>query len=435
MLKTLLSFCLLFYSISGFAQNLHLKNVNIIDVESGKLLPQKEIVVTDGKIASFKSKKRKVKNYQVIDGQGRYVIPGLFEMHAHIGIPNRNYLDTFLKYGITGVRVMAGSEGVLAWRDSISMDLMSGPNLFIASPLYDGNPPLWADNHSGPVLENISQVERLVKAHQQKGYNEIKVYNRLPAEVYLEILRAADAAGMRVSGHIPYTLTSNDFGDPRHTSIEHLDGFIQFATSQSPAMEQGKEESARMSLYPYYDKAKLAPYSNRIKQNKVWLCPTLSLYGNFNSAEVHEELNEVKHLAPTNGLMGWWLSLPEQVGESFKVKFDFNRQVLQDHFLDYADHILAGTDSPNPYNLPGLALHHELQHLTEAGFSNAAVLKIATYNAANYLGVLDMHGTVAIGKYANLLLLDGNPLVDIQNTKKIHQVLVKGQIKTAKINY
>ncbi|MCJ8164592.1 amidohydrolase family protein [Pontibacter sp. E15-1] len=268
-----------------------------------------------------------------------------------------------------------------------------------------------------------------MKEHQQKGYDEIKVYNRLPAEVYLEILRAADAAGLRVSGHIPYTLTSKDFGDPRHKSIEHLDGFIQFATSQSPDMEQRKEESIRMALYPHYEKAKLAPYAYRIKQNKVWLCPTLSLYGNFNNTEVREELNEVKHLAPANGLTGWWSSLPEQVDKSFKVKFDFNRQVLQDHFLDYADYILAGTDSPNPFNLPGLALHHELQYLTEAGFSNAAVLKMATYNAANYLGVLDMHGTVAVGKYANLLLLGGNPLVDIQNTKKIHQVLIKGQVQ------
>ncbi|MBD1399026.1 amidohydrolase family protein [Pontibacter sp. JH31] len=411
---------------------MHLTNVKIVDVVSGRLYPQNEILITDGKITSLKPKKRQTKNHEVIDGGGRYVIPGLFEMHAHIGPSNRNYLDTFLKYGITNVRVMAGNEGLLAWRDSINKELMVGPDLFVASPLYDGNPPLWGDNHSGPVLENKSDVERLVREHQQKGYDEIKVYNRLAPDVYLEILRVADAAGMRVSGHIPYTLPSENFGDPRHRSIEHLDGLIQFALSTTPHLEHGKEEGQRLSLYPHYEKSNLAPLAHRLKQNKVWLCPTLSLYGNFNNALVREQLDKVKHLEPASGLLGWWSSLPKQVGLNFKVKYDFNKQVLQDHFMDHADYILAGTDSPNPYNLPGLALHQELHYLADAGFSDATVLKIATYNAARYLGVLDEYGTVSVGKHANLLLLDENPLLDIRNTTKIHQVILRGRVQDRK---
>lgn len=426
--KALISLCLLFFSTSAPAQNLYLKNINIVDVESGKLLPQRELLITDGKITSLKPKKGQAKGHQQIDGENRYVIPGLFEMHAHIGPYNRNYLETFLKYGITSVRVMAGDERVLAWRDSIGKNLIKGPGLFIASPLYDGNPPLWGDSHNGPVLEDKSMVERLVREHQLKGYDEIKVYNRLSAEVYLEILRVANAADMRVSGHIPYTLPKDSFGDARHRSIEHLDGFMQYATTQSPNLQQGNEEAGRLAMLPYYDKAQLAPFAERLKQNKVWLCPTLSLYGNFNNAQVREELEEVKQQEPASGLMGWWSSLPEQVGKNFGLKYEFNRQVLQDHFLDHADYILAGTDSPNPYNLPGLALHQELQYLAEAGFSNAAVLKMATYNAANYLGVLDEYGTVSVGKSANLLLLDANPLINIQNTKKIHKVLVHGHL-------
>lgn len=428
MLKALITCCLLFAGTHAYAQNLYLKNIRIVDVVSGKLLPQKELLITKGKIMSLQPKKRQVRGHQVLDGGGRYVIPGLFDMHAHLGAGNRNFLKSFLQYGVTGVRVMAGDDRLLALRDSIRQDLVRGPGLYVASPLYDGKLPLWGDSHTGPTLEHVSEVEALVRLHQQKGYDEVKVYNRLSPEVYLEILRVADAAGLRVSGHIPYTLPAHHFGDTRHRSVEHLDGFVQYATLLPPVLEHGREEVGRRSFYTQYDSAKLAPFADRLKQNKVWLCPTLSLYANFSNERVRQDLDQVKLQEPAKSLLGWWSSLPAQVGENFALTYGFNRRLLQEHFLDYGDYLLAGTDSPNPYNLPGLALHHELEYLTEAGFSPAAVLKMATYNAANYLGVLQEQGTVAIGKDANLLLLNENPLLDIRSTQKIHLVLLKGQV-------
>ncbi|MDX5422803.1 MAG: amidohydrolase family protein [Hymenobacteraceae bacterium] len=429
MAKLLVSVTLLLCSACVCAQDLILRNVHLVDVEKGLVHQQQDVLITDGKITSFKPKKRQLKGLQVIDGKGRYVMPTLFDMHAHIGPQNRNYLDSFLKYGVTGVRVMAGDEHLLSWSDSIARGDLRGPALYVASPLYDGNPPLWGENHDGPVLEDKTRVRELVRKHQQTGYREIKVYNRLPEEVYLEILQAADEAGIKVAGHIPYTLSSEHFGDARHASIEHLDGMIQYATTLTPAWEQGKEEGTRRTLYQQYNKAALAPYAAKIKRNGVWLCPTLSLYGNINREEVKQELEQLAGEEPAGGLLGWWGSMPDQVKENFRLKHEGNRQFIQDHFLDYEDHILIGTDSPNPYNLPGLAVHHEMEQLTEAGFSNAAVLKMATYNAARYLGLLDSQGTVTVGKAANLLLLDENPLEDIKNTKKIHLVLINGQVQ------
>ena len=427
MKKPLLALALALCSFLAHAQNLHLKNVNIVDVENGTILKHREILVTDGRIASFKPKKRQTRQHTVIDGGGKYVIPGLFEMHAHLGAQNKTFLEQFLKYGITNVRVMAGNEGLLAWRDSINKQLLTGPDLQVVSPLYDGNPPLWGEAHAGPVLTDAQQVSELVAKHQQLGYQEIKVYNRLPESVYLEILKVAADKGMQVTGHIPYTLKESHFGDARHSSIEHLDGLIQYATTAQPDFEPLKEEGIRNELYLQYDSLQLAPYAAKLKSNKVWLTPTLSLYANINNQQVKQELEQLRSQELVQGLMGWWESLPARVQENFKLKSDVHRQIIQQHFLDYADHILVGTDSPNPYNFPGLAVHHELVYLAEAGFTHAAVLKMATYNAARYANLTQDYGIIAPGKFANLVLLDGNPLQDIRNTKKIHQVILKGK--------
>ena len=427
MKKSLVTFSLSLFCIFSHAQNLLLKNINIVDVEKGEIVKSKGILITNGRITSLSPKKRQTRNHAVVDGEGKYVIPGLFDMHAHIGPQNKHFLKSFLKYGVTNVRVMAGQEGLLVWRDSINDQLMDGPALQIASPVYDGDPPLWGKSHGGPILTDKSQVSELVGKHQQMGYQEIKVYNCLSEAVYLEILKIASDKGIKVTGHIPYTLSQENFGDPRHSSIEHLDGFIQYATALSPTFESLKEESTRNELYLKYDSLLFAPYAAKLQNNKVWITPTMGLYANINNSQIKEEIGKLRTQEDIKGLLGWWESLPPKVQENFKLKYEVHRQLMQHHFLDYADHILVGTDSPNPYNLPGLAVHHELQHLVEAGFTNAAVLKMATYNAARYADIAQEYGTVEVGKIANLVILDGNPLQDIRNTKRIHQVILKGK--------
>lgn len=423
---TLSTLTFFLYFTFAHAQNLYLKNVNIVDPEKARILKDREILILNGRIASFNPKKHQTRQLTVIDGQGKYVIPGLFDMHAHIGAYNKSFLKDFVRYGVTNVRVMAGSEALLSWGDSIDSQLLTGPALQVVSPLYDGAPPLWGKAHTGPTLSNKSPVSELVTKHQQMGYQEIKVYNRLQEEVYLEILRIASDKGIKVTGHIPYTLSEDHFGDPRHRSIEHFDGLIQYASTHSPNLEPLKEESIRSELYMQYDSLQFAPYAARLKRNKVWLTPTLSLYANINSKSIRQELEQLRSQKSVEGLLGWWGSLPPELKDAFKLKYDVHKQLIKHHFLDYADYILVGTDSPNPYNLPGLAVHHELEHLAEAGYTNAAVLKMATYNAARYANLDQEYGTIEAGKYANLILLDGNPLQDIRNTKKIHQVILKG---------
>ncbi|GAB3202661.1 hypothetical protein ABID22_002744 [Pontibacter aydingkolensis] len=427
MKKPFLTLTLFFCCLFAHAQNLYVKNVNIVDVKEGTISKHRNILITNGRIASFNPKKRQTRHHAVIDGKDRYVIPGLFEMHAHIGPQNKYFLQDFVKFGITNVRVMAGSEGVLAWRDSIDNLLLTGPSLQVVSPVYDGNPPLWGEAHAGPILTDKHQVRELIAKHKQMGYQEIKVYNRLPEDIYLEILKVASEKGIKVTGHLPYTLSKENFGDPRHNSHEHLDGVIQYATEISPDFESLKEERTRNELYLNYDSLRLAPYAAKLKNNKVWLTPTLSLYANINNKKVKQELKQLRSQQSVQGLLGWWESLPASLQDNFKLKSDVHRQFVQHHFLDYADYILIGTDSPNPYNLPGLAVHHEMEYLADAGFTNAAVLKMATYNAARYANLTQDYGSIEAGKYANLVILEDNPLQDIRNTKKIHQVILKGK--------
>ncbi|WP_214161590.1 amidohydrolase family protein [Litoribacter ruber] len=411
---------------SGVAQSLYVKNVNILDVHDGTMQPNMHLLMTDGEITSISAKPlEKGSDYQIIDGSGKYAIPGLFEMHAHFGQPG--WVPMYLSYGVTGIRIMSGNDQLLAMRDSLEATNLPQPDLYIASPLIDGNPPLWGEQHTEPAIDTNTPVNPILQSYVDKGYKELKVYNRLPENKYLEILEFAQQNGLRVSGHLPYTLTEENFADPRHRSIEHMDGFVQLdPSSRSKDWTLiGEEEKNRTALYHTFQLKEIENYVQKIKDNQVWLCPTLALYANMGSEQIKSEIKESRYGKELAGLMNWWKAA-EGNAPTFAVKDSLHQEILKKYFLDYPDRILAGTDSPNPYNPPGLGLHFELYHLSQVGFTNAQVLKIATLNAAEYLGIASQLGSIEEGKVANVVLLNSNPLEDIQYTRDIHAVIVKG---------
>ncbi|MCH7411317.1 amidohydrolase family protein [Belliella sp. DSM 111904] len=409
-------------------QTYFIQNINVINVESGKINTNYDVIIGNGKIKKIGPElpKNEFPIDNIIDGTDKFLIPGLFDMHAHLG-PN-SWLKMYLHYGVTGVRIMAGSDYLLNLKDSLSFVIQPNPSLYISSSLIDGTPPLWGDQHTGPIIENDTEINPLLDNFVNKGYKELKIYNRIPPEKYLQILDYAQKNNLRVSGHIPYNLPQQNFPDPRHHSIEHLDGFVQFAKQNAFKWNSlGEEEIQRTSLYKDLTIEDFEEVSNRIKSNGIWICPTLSLYGNLGNERIKVQVTQNKFKEELIGIFGFWRTL-ERLKEEFLLKYTIHSNILTAYFLDYSDRILAGTDSPNPYNPPGQALHFELIHLSKAGFSNAQILKIATLNAAYYLNLESELGTIEEGKIADMVLLNQNPLEDIQATQNIYQVFKNGKL-------
>jgi hypothetical protein len=411
----------------SFSQNLKIENISIIDVIEGKEIPGQDIWINNGRI-TYLNQHFDSTGFEtnIIDGFGKFLIPGFFDMHAHFG-PDA-WLKMYLQFGITGIRVMAGNDRLLSMRDSIQLSQHSHPDLYIASPLLDGNPPLWGEQHTGPLIGQDTDIQSILNEFQIKGYDEIKVYNRLPIEQYIEILERADQMGLKVSGHLPYQLPESYLADPRHQSIEHMDGLVQFATDRNMDWSIiGQEEEMRKVLYKEVSLDDFGPVSQKIKKNNVWLTPTLSLYGNMGDSNIRKQIAANPYKDELTGLFGFWRSL-ERLNEEFALKYQIHQKVLNKYFLDYHEHILPGTDSPNPFNPPGQSLHFELVHLSRTGFSKAQILQIATYNAAKYLGIEEDKGSIEIGKIADLLILNQNPLENIEVTTDIHMVLKDGKL-------
>lgn len=422
--------CILFLIIGfpflGHSQNLLIQNVQLVDVKTGIIVSNQDVFIENGYIRMVGKDLPSIpgNESETIDGTGKFLLPGLFDMHTHFG--SDTWLAMYLHYGITGIRVMAGNDRLLALKDSINQEIKPNPQLYIVSNLIDGNPPLWGEQHTGPIVESNTDLIPILDELTQKGYRELKVYNRIPRSKYQELLAYAAENKLKVSGHIPYTLEEKDYADPRHHSIEHLDGLVQFAKPNFYRWDSiGIEELQRTSLYQELNMEDFGSLSTRIKSNEIWICPTLSLYGNLVNEEIRGIIARNSFKQELAGLFGFWKSM-ERLKNDFNLKYSVHREILNRHFLDYADHILAGTDSPNPYNPPGQALHFELMHLSMAGLSNAQILKIATLNAARYLGMDQVLGSIEVGKIADLVLLKENPLECIRATQTIDQVFKNG---------
>jgi hypothetical protein len=415
------------YPFSLKGQKILIKSVNVIEVTTGELKPDQDVLIESGRFNKIgvRLSDDHLKVDSIIDGAEKYLIPGLFDMHAHLG--PESWLKMYLKYGVTGVRIMAGNDRLLELRDSLALEKLPNPLLYISSSLIDGNPPIWGDQHTGPLIDDNSEIIPILDELVKKGYKELKVYNRIPKVKYLEILEYAEKNNLKVSGHIPYHLQNHFFPDPRHHSIEHMDGFVQYAKSNPFRWDSlGIEEAQRTSLYNDLSIEDFDNISQRIKYNGIWLCPTLSLYGNIGNEEVRELISNNRYKEELAGIFGFWRSL-ERLKDEFYIKYLTHNKILKYYFTDYSDKTLAGTDSPNPYNPPGQAIHFELMHLVDAGFSNAQVLKIATLNAARYLGIEVDYGTIEEGKIADLILLNENPLENIRATQNIHEVFKNGK--------
>jgi imidazolonepropionase-like amidohydrolase len=439
-------------------QSLVIQRVTVIDATDRAAQPDMTVVIEGDRMAAIAPwKKAKIPaGAQVIDGRGKFLIPGLWDMHAHGASDDRTQWSQllFLANGVVGVRDMAGPPDAHAWRLQHPASPSRSVSLYLGSPVVDGPNPVWADSI---VAASEAQGREIVDQQQQRGADFIKVYDRLPRDVYFAIADEAHKRRIPFEGHVPESVTVAEASDAGQKSIEHLI-FMAEACSREEAsilaeqrsvnavfrsptapleekMAAGKRWSQmQVRKHETYDEATAQLLFARFVKNGTWQCPTLTLI----RGQMDEPLNvndpRLNYLS--KGVrefwdVGYYKHLPSAARDSAtaSAKLDFEESLKIVGSMNRAGvNILAGTDTMNPQCFPGFGLHDELALLVDAGLSPLAALQCATRNAARFMGTLDIRGTIETGKMADLVLLDKDPLADIHNTRSIEAVVVNGKL-------
>lgn len=386
-------------------------DVSVITMEDTGILEHQTVIIERGFIVSIEaSDLAKVPpNALVIDGRGRFLLPGLADMHVHAW--QEQELTLFVANGITTVRNLFGDPLHLDWRKRIDTGELLGPRLYTSGPIIDGGSPRWPGS---AVAISPEQGIAAVMAQKQAGYDSIKVYEGLTEAAYDAILATAQEQELRVAGHVPKEVSIEHVLNSGQDTIEHARHVLLLdASIDVPALDMHRLEHV----------AALA------KKQGAWLVPTLDAYSKVwplpNEVAVLDSRPERAYLHP-EVLVAWqgMKRKPEEVQKE-RVLDDIRRQAVR--FLHESGvRILAGTDTPNPNLVPGFAIHDELEALVLAGMTPYEALRSATRNPAEYLRILDVAGTVAVGKRADLVLLDANPLKDIRATRRLAGVMLRG---------
>ena len=406
-----------------------IKNVYVVPMDRERVLRSQSIVVTDGVITDIGDAAALAtpRGARVIDGRGRYVLPGLVDMHAHLQQGQGTMDDAagrqlalFVAYGVTTVRILAGPPTSLALRDSTARGRIVGPRVVPFSPSINGN-----------TLRSANSADSMIGAFKAAGFEGLKTHGGFDATTYDSVTAAAKRYGLKLSGHV-----TPGYGLRRAMEagqqIEHLDGFFQqllHPLYAGPALGQIVFDSAALAAI---DTTHIRPLAAEFAAKRLWNGPTLALFemvANDSTADDLLARANMQFIAPT-AATAWATQRRQQQATApplaVRQRFiDLRRQIVR--ALDVAGaKLLVGSDSPQAFMTPGDAVHRELEAFVTAGVPPYRALVAATRNPAEYLGIRDV-GTVSVGKRADLVMIDGNPLERIANTRRVVGTMVAGR--------
>jgi hypothetical protein len=415
-------------------------HTNVIDTETGHETPDQTVILSGDRISAVQDSKsvKPPPGAEIVDGTGKYLIPGLWDMHVH-GTRFDATFPLYLANGVTGVREMFGPPDVNKFRSDLAARKIDAPHLYLGSPIIDGKPVFW------PRAIGVSTPEEarsVVADQKQKGAEFIKVYNELSRDSYFAIIDESKHLNIPVVGHVPDAVSDWEASSAKQKSIEHLDGIPLACSSREEELRRkmlaSKSERERHSLIleatRSYSEEKCRRLFAEFKKNGTWQVPTLTVLRSLGW------LNDPKFRNDSRArYFSGWVADRLAAKDDFRFKdwtdadftlererFVYYQRVVAEMFAAHVP-MLAGTDSINPYCFPGFSLHDELALLVESGLTPLAALQTATRNPAQFMDATAKYGSVAPGKIADLVLLDADPLKDIHNTTKISGVFLAGK--------
>lgn len=399
------------------------ENVRVLTMTGGGILQNARVIVADGEIVSAGPVGDSLppEDAEIIDGTGKTLMPGLADMHVHYFSEGEGPL--YLANGVTSVRNMWGTAETLRMADRVAQGTSVGPNIYTSGPLMDGADPVWGED--AMEIASPAQAEGAVESQRASGYNAVKLYAKLTPETYAAAAAAARARDMQIWTHVPGLMTVEDVIALEVDSIEHLDGY------HTALAARDKKNSSSIERWRSADPAQMKDLAEMTAAAGVWNAPTLAvIYNRYVYGDDAEAFFAKPEAALIDAEIGdWWRGGAQHYDGTAPAAEEAGAR--QREFIkalyDAGAGLLIGTDTPNPFVLPGYAIHDELAGFAAAGIPLKDVLRIATADAARFLGEEQTFGRVAPGLRADLVLLDGDPVADLDTLRDPAGVMAGGR--------
>ncbi len=390
-------------------------NVNIIPMNQDTVLADKMVYIKEGIIEEI-ADTIQVSGIQIFDAKNKYLTPGLIDMHVHIW--DRYELGLYLSNGVTAVRNLWGMPMHLRIKEDIIKGNIISPTFFTTGPKLTGSEFIGDDNLN---LSKPNEAKEKVLSYKERGYDFIKTYYGLDKKIFDAVIEQAKISEIDIVSHPSQKVPFSYHLNPQIKSIEHA------------------EEIVQQPLQFDLDTIKLQPIIDSISQSKhTSYCPTITVFNNIYQMMINDSILDSELLEFMNPLIkkvdsknqfDRWLYAKQNdstVVSRIKSQHDFHITIVQ-KLHETGVNIVCGTDAGIGVTLPGFSIHKELKFYKEAGLSNYEVLKTATVNASKTHSIMNSMGTIQVGKIANLLLVDDNPLITLSSLENPNCVFVKGR--------
>ena len=400
--------------------------VDVLPMDADRALEDQTVIVVDDRIAIVgpAGSVEVPAEATVIEGEGRWLVPGLGEMHAHVGGSDEaveRTLFLYLSQGITTARGMLGQPQHLEIRDRLESGELLGPRLFTSGPSLNGN-----------SIPDADSAARAVRHQTELGYDFMKIHPGLSREEYDAIAATGAETGLTWAGHVPADVGLARALEVQQASIDHLDQYME------SVVEDGTDVSVSLffglNLAGSVDEAKIAEVAAATAAAGVWNVPTQSLIENMASTETGEEMSawpSMRYVPPVQ-VEGWknqkngFLEDANYSAEGAAEAVDVRRRIIK-ALNDAGAGILLGSDAPQVFQVPGFSIQHELELMVASGLTPYEALRAGTYNVALYFDALDDFGTVEEGKSADLVLVEDDPRADIAHMANRAGVMIRGR--------
>ncbi|WP_430967939.1 amidohydrolase family protein [Spongiimicrobium sp. 2-473A-2-J] len=406
-------------------------NVNIVDVRNGTILENRQLVVENGKITKISESLDNADDYgTTIDGTGKYAVPGLAEMHAHIPSSSTSRerieetLFLYLSNGVTTIRGMLGHPSHLELRKQAENGEVLSPRIFTSSPSLNGN-----------SVTSVEEAISKVTAYKNDGYDFLKIHPGIQRAVFDQLVATANEVGITFSGHVPVDVGIRHALESKFASVDHVDGYLEGLVPESASVDPTANGFFGYAFTPLADVSQMDELVALSKTHEVWIVPTQSLFERWFAPTTADEMlssPEMKYM-PASTLANWRQRKEQATGANsgFDVaqweQFIGIRRQLMKKLQDNGHGMLLGSDAPQLFNVPGFSIHHEIDGMVKAGLSPLEILQSGTINPAKFFGMEGAFGEIKAGAAADLLVVNANPLENIGALKQVSGVMVQGK--------